>query len=415
MDEEIKSILVVGFNTRPLACSLSKAGYDVYAVDFFGDLDLYPCIKDCLIVVKNLNASYDLVKDDYGKFLADFAISMAKKHQKIDSLIIGSGLDDAFKERESILKEVETSEHSIQNLNNDLNIIKKARDIDFLHTLLKKRGFLFPKTFALEKYDSKDFNIQFPFLLKKRKGSGGINIYKIEKERDLPFLIEKLKKKDYNPSDWLIQEYIDGIPVSCTIISNGNETEVVSINRQIIGEKFLNSPKDFMYCGNIVPANLFKEDNKIISEIAITFANELGLKGINGFDFVLKNHQPYFMEINPRIPGSISASETALGLNLLDLHVKSFNPMKWKQVKDAINNAKFQGFATKLIFFAPKEITVSQLNEINRIEYVHDKTEPYKVVSKTEPLCTVLYKDKSFSDSYFNALKVIDEIKKIIE
>ena len=58
-----KSVLLVGFNTRPLAYSLNKAGYEVYAVDFFGDLDLYPHVKDCLIVSKRLHTSYALLKE----------------------------------------------------------------------------------------------------------------------------------------------------------------------------------------------------------------------------------------------------------------------------------------------------------------------------------------------------------------
>ena len=41
MSNKSNSVLDVGFNTRPLAYSLNKAGYNVYTVDFFGDLDLY--------------------------------------------------------------------------------------------------------------------------------------------------------------------------------------------------------------------------------------------------------------------------------------------------------------------------------------------------------------------------------------
>jgi len=55
MADKSISILVVGFNTRPLAYSLNEAGYDVYAVDFFGDLDLYPYVKDSIIIIKTLN------------------------------------------------------------------------------------------------------------------------------------------------------------------------------------------------------------------------------------------------------------------------------------------------------------------------------------------------------------------------
>ena len=221
------------------------------------------------------------------------------------------------------------------------------------------------------------------------------------------------KIKGFNPSDWLIQEYVKGLPVSCTVISNGSECEVISINRQIIGLKFLNPPKEFMYCGNIVPAYLFKEDEELISKISITLTKELGLKGINGFDFVLKNHFPYLMEINPRIPGSINVSETVLDLNLLDLHIKSFDGTKWEYIEKKINLTKPKGFATKLIIFASKEINRNKVQQINQLENIHDKTET-KIITKGEPICTILYKDKNFSGSFFGALKIADEIKKII-
>ena len=54
MADESNSVLVVGFNTRPIVYSLNKAGYSVYAVDFFGDLDLYPYVDDSIIVMKEL-------------------------------------------------------------------------------------------------------------------------------------------------------------------------------------------------------------------------------------------------------------------------------------------------------------------------------------------------------------------------
>jgi predicted ATP-grasp superfamily ATP-dependent carboligase len=220
--------------------------------------------------------------------------------------------------------------------------------------------------------------------------------------------------KEFKESEWLMQEYLDGIPVSCTTISNGKDCEIISINRQIIGEKFVNAPKEFMYCGNTVPADLFKKDNALISKMCITLVNELELKGINGFDFVLKDHYPYLMEINPRIPGSIRVSESSLNINLLDLHIKSFSISNWEYVKNVVNNAKPEQFATKLIMFAPKDIDKAQLLKINSLKNIHDKSEQNVEILKGDPICTVLYKGKTFSESYFGALKIIDEIKRII-
>ena len=43
-----------------------------------------------------------------------------------------------------------------------------------------------------------------------------------------------------------------------------------------------------MYCGNVVPANIFAEERKLIVDISLKLSAGLGLKGINGFDFVLR-------------------------------------------------------------------------------------------------------------------------------
>jgi len=415
MGNKVESVLVAGFNTRPLAYSLYKAGYEVYAVDFFGDLDLYPCVKDYLILTKILSANYEIIKNNYSEYLPNLILELLAKHPEINYLIIGSGLDDAFEERELILNEINRKNYKILNLNNSLDAIKKSRNIDYIFNFLKNIGYKVPSSTSYDKVKSKINKLSYPFVFKKVSGSGGINIYKINNRDEFSFILNVIRTQDFNPTIWLIQEYIEGLPVSCTTISNGMESRVISINRQIVGEKFLNAPKEFMYCGNIVPANIFKDDKKIIAEISLKLSDELGLRGINGFDFVLKNHYPYLMEINPRIPGSIRVSEEAMNLNLLNLHVKSFNFEGWEYVKETLKESKIENFATKMIFFAPKEIDKRLLNKINDLKYIHDKSEPIKNISIKEPLCTILFKAKTFSGSYFGSLKVADEIKKIIK
>lgn len=407
-----KSVLLVGFNTRPLAYSLNKAGYEVYAVDFFGDLDLYPHVKDCLIVSKRLQTSYALLKEKYGKYLIEFAIEMLQKLKNINYILIGSGLDDAYEGRESILQEIKDAE--ILSINNSVQTIKKARDIEKIYEFLKSKGYIVPLSYSYDVFKSEKIALDYPFILKKKKSAGGTNVFKIKSEKMLKNKEKILEIEDSNQSDWLIQEYTKGIPASCTVISNGKKSEIISINRQIIGLDYLNPPKKFIYCGNVVPANLLKEDNDQIEEISLLLSKYLGLKGINGFDFVIKNHNAYLMEINPRIPGSFRATESVLGLNLLDLHIQSFFPDKWTNISNLLKSAIPSYYATKLVFFAPKEIEKNEIIEINNLNYVHDKTTPENKIYKDEPVCTVLYKAKKFSESFFGALKIIDEIYEII-
>ena len=184
---------------------------------------------------------------------------------------------------------------------------------------------------------------------------------------------------------------------------------------QIIGEKLLNPPKEFIYCGNIVPAEISKDDEKIISRISLLLSKDLGLKGINGFDYVLKDHNPYLMEINPRIPGSITASEMSFKLNLLDLHIKSFESKKWDFVAKQLISKKLSGYTTKLIVFAPKIIEKSLIHKINQLNFIHDKTEPTRNVLKGEPLCTILFGAKNASASYNGAKNIVFEINRIIK
>ncbi|MHA1670662.1 MAG: ATP-grasp domain-containing protein [Promethearchaeota archaeon] len=414
MFHKSRSVLVIGFNTRPLALSLFKAKYDVYAVDFFGDLDLYPLVKDSIIITEELNTNYDLIKEQYHHYLTEFAIKISDKYPKINYLIIGSGLDDAFNDRNFMLQEIRKKNKKILSINNELKVLMRARDIKEVFKILVENEYEVPETkYPTSIDDIKNYE-HFPLILKKFRSSGGMNVYKIENRDALEFTLKRLESKMINISDWLTQEYLDGIPVSCTIISDGIHCKVISINRQIIGEKYLNAPKDFTYCGNVVPAQINPNVEKVIKKISLMLSKKLKLRGINGFDFVIRDQFPYLMEINPRIPGSIRASELALNVNLLDLHVRSFDDKNWKEIEDILSNSTFVQFVTKLIVFSPQKLNKSCLIQINNLRFVHDKTNPNTSVQKYDPLCTILFGAQEFSSSYFGALKIVDKIYKLI-
>ena len=410
-ESKSKSILVVGFNARPLAFSLDQAGFEVHVVDFFGDLDLFPHVKDYKIITKELGADYHSMKGSYGKFLIKYALDLLGEHPQIDYLLIGSGLDDAIEDRETLSTELSGINEGLVSVNNNPETIKKARDLPYLHEMLRTRDLAVPKTIPLSEFSLDDSPFSYPFILKNSKSSGGMGVIKVNGKADFEFRLRVLDSEGQKFEDWRVQEYLEGIPVSCTIMSNGKDPRIISINRQVIGEKFLNAPKEFSYCGNVVPANLLKQDQKAISDVSLFLAEQLKLKGINGFDYVLRNNHPYLMEINPRIPGSIRASEMALNLNLLDLHVKSFDSEKWPSVQEKLERNKPDSFATKLIYFAPKEISKEKIKQINAMEHVHDKSIPRDNILPKEPVCTILYGDQTFSDSYFGALKIVNKIK----
>ncbi len=416
MNENKKCVLVVGFNSRPIVHSLHRSGHDVYAVDFFGDLDLLSHVIDSKIVIKEIGSDYECAKTIYHELLANFSISLMKKYPNINGVVIGSGLDDDIEERQEIIDYITRAGYEVIYANNSNKTILKVRDITKVYQYLKERKFNAPLTIALEEYLKNPDILSYPFVLKKKQGSGGISVYKINDDPAFNHRLRLLENDDFDQNHWIVQEYIKGKPISCTTISNGMEAKILTINRQIIGEKFLNTPQEFMYCGNIVPCSLFPNQISEIERIAIDLCKKYSLQGINGFDFVLKNDNlPFLMEINPRIPGSLSASESVLGINLVDLHFKCFEKEGWEQVKKKLENSTMSGYTTKLIFFSPKTINKVMIENINALEHVFDKCNPESVVTKGSPLCTVLFKGYNFSDSYFGALKVIDKIIRIIK
>ncbi|MBN1214042.1 MAG: hypothetical protein JXA99_01245, partial [Candidatus Lokiarchaeota archaeon] len=84
-------------------------------------------------------------------------------------------------------------------------------------------------------------------------------------------------------------------------------------------------------------------------------------------------------------------------------------------MKNCLNSKKKKKrFSTKLIFFAPKELSSNSIKKINKIKHIHDKTEPHKSINKHEPVCSILTKSNNFTKSYQKAMKIVKKINNII-
>ena len=153
-------------------------------------MDLYPYVDDYIIVIKELRSNYNSLKDKYSKYLAQFALTLHHKYRDVKFLLIGSGLDDAYEERELLFDEIKN--FSTINANNNLEIIKKSRDIEYLLGFLKSNGYEVPTSYSFEDFQLQNLKMEYPFILKKRRSTGGTNVFKIENETDLASQIKIL-------------------------------------------------------------------------------------------------------------------------------------------------------------------------------------------------------------------------------
>lgn len=344
--KDIIKVLVIGNSVRNIACSARKAGYTVYAVDRFGDVDMQNC------------ANKSQILEDIP---ADILHNIDETFFNADAVILGPGFEHLKFEN---------------TLNNSREVMEEAGNKSKLPKKLKSMGIPYPETCSIDRSN----NMVFPLMLKPKSGSGGMRNIIIRDEAEMNIFRER-----NDSSEFVAQEFIDGIPCSASVISTGDEAAVVALNEQLIGIPWLTS-LPFAYCGNITPFQTrFKEK---MEQYAIQIALEFKLKGSNGVDFMLTDEGIRVLEVNPRFQGSIDTIELSSQLNVFDAHVKSF-------YGELPESHKPGCFAAKNIIYADRGLVIKKTLSDALIKYMKkghavDIPRPGIKVLKDEPITTVL-------------------------
>ncbi len=200
-------ILVIGINIRHIACSASRAGHEVFAVDCYEDLDLERCAKE----------TARLPRERADEFLSEY---IEKFHP--EAVVLGPGLEEAHVK-------------GVPVLNNTTEKAFRISDKLWQVRWLEENGFPFIET----KTSSED--LSFPVMVKPRRGAGGVGCRRVKTSYEL---------------DWeeglIAQEIISGRPASVSVIGNGSGARALAVNEQLIGESWTGA-RGFRYCGNITP------------------------------------------------------------------------------------------------------------------------------------------------------------------
>jgi len=396
------TVLVVGFNIRPVACLCKRLGFRVIAVDYWGDVDIKGCTDSLFAVLQQkrgeqLGSNFD---KPCSELLVELAENPASQLKNIDFILIGSGLDD----RPDLWARLQRIAPILGNSPEKLRVI---RNPEKLFAIAKKEGISFPKT---EKAHSSTEavkiaeNIGFPVVLKPVMGSGGFRIRFGRNPKEVKMNFDEVAGKW---GEVWVQEYIKGINASSSILCNGNNCKVITVNEQLIGIKRLGVSAPFSYCGNIVP---LKADNEIISRIkhvSIALAERLKLIGSNGFDFVIgPNNEPYLMEINPRFQATLECIKYVTGLNLVKEHIKACYGKLPKKIPQP------KGYAVKMIVFAKKK---SVIPDLRGTKHIFDIPYPGIVVDKGSPICTVQLFSQNREKAIQMAFETVSRIYKLLD
>jgi len=394
--------MIIGYNVRPIACLAKQLGLRVIAVDYWGDLDIVKCADELLTILqqkKGGRLGLELEKP-LCEILVDLAEEASNKFGRVDFILIGSGFDD----RPDLLTRLQCI---APIFGNPPEIFKAIRNPKKLFTIARGLGISCPKT---EKVTTSNEAIDvakkigFPVVLKPISGSGG---FRIRFGRDPDEVKKYFTDVAGKNGEVFVQEYIKGIDASSSIIGNGSECIVVSVNEQLIGLEELGASTPFGYCGNIVS---LKTNWRIVERIiydSSSLGRTLGLIGSNGFDFVIgQNNEPYLIEVNLRFQATLECIYFVTGLNLIREHILACGGGLPKEVP------KPNKWAVKMIVFAKERSIYPDLRGIGSI---FDISHTGVIVDRGNPICTVQIVAEERRKAINKAWEIVSEIYRNIK
>jgi len=393
--------LVVGIDTVSVAKSGKEAGYKIYAADYFGDIDLRRVCSGCEAIIEQKRGKSCGRMES--KFKTEAFLKMTKsllQRCKIDAILLSSGLDDYF----DVLYGLD---ELAPILGNSPEVIERVRKKTGFFKELKRLGITHPETEIVKNVDEAKaaaVEIGYPVVVKPIRGFGGLGIRTAQNSNEIEraFFEVSLVAKDV-----LVQKFINGIHASVSVLVADKDVEVLTLNEQLLGLRFLFQQEPFGYCGNIVPLYFADSVLEKCKSIAEKIALHFGLNGSNGIDLVIsKEGKPHVVEVNPRFQGTVECVERVLGINLVESHINACLYGSLPKIKE-----KKPTFCTRLILYAPKRVIAPNLTGFRE---VRDVPLPGIIIEKGEPLCSIITEGKNRKISFQKAKKIAKSIYAIL-
>lgn len=383
----MQNILVIGFDTRNVVCSASRAGYTVCSIDAFCDLDLRECAHaTAFLECRTIQELHQLKASRIKAQMAEFGL-------EFDALVPGSGLEM-----------LDHNEFPCPVLASSPDAMQKASDKLYLSKKLEAIGIPHPRCYSSEELDA----IEYPVMIKPASGGGGIFNRIARNRQELLAILEKLHglNPELTEDTIVIQEFLEGTPSSVSLLSTKNEALSVAVNEQLIGIPWL-SWLPFAYCGNITP--FMTDQAEEMEALAEELVLEFKLLGSNGVDFLASKKGPVVLEINPRFQGSLDTVEKAMNINLFEAHAGCFRG-------ELPEKPEAKGFAARGVIYSDRELFIDQkLMELILREKGADIPSQGTVIEPDGPLTSLFACTSTREEAVLSLEKGANRIRAFIE
>lgn len=382
--EDLREVLVMGVNTRPVVKSARALGLRVVAVDRFRDLDLC-ALTDYVLPPPPSSPGEKL--DWRGLCLR------VLEEREVDAVLCTSGMEH----QPHLLRELERRGLLVGN---SWERMERARGD--LSRVASRLGIPFPPTEEArspEEAGERGEELGYPVVLKPLRGGGGRGIVLARSRREAEKGFEVASS---GRGRVLVQKYVEGRNASASLMCGGEEAVCLTVNEQLIGDSSLGAPGPFYYCGGVVP--LEGEGVGKVREYAEALGSTLRLRGSNGLDFVVRGEEPWVVELNPRFQGTLEQVEAVLGINLVEEH------LRWCEGGGG-RYGETRGVVAKLVLYAPRELPAPDLR---RFPGVVDLPWKGQRVGRGQPLCSVLGAGPRREEALGEARRTAGEILRLL-
>ncbi|MGC8639699.1 MAG: ATP-grasp domain-containing protein [Isosphaeraceae bacterium] len=273
-------VLIVGASTRAAAFSAVRAGLKPRCIDYFADRDLAAL---CLV---------DRVAIEQGAA----GLERAALALETQSLFYTGPIEN----HPELVERLAQRHHLCGNAAGTLRSVRDPRRV---MEALRRHGL--PAPDVRTSFDG--LPRDSTWLIKPLASGGGRSIRFLDQ---LPF----------SPGEPVhFQKWIDGPSFSALYVASGGRAELLGVTRQLVGVP----GSLFAYHGSIGPFPVSAWHSEALGELGDCLASSFDLVGLFGVDYILRDEEPWTVEVNPRYTASVEVLELALARSLVAEHLRA--------------------------------------------------------------------------------------------
>ena len=174
--------------------------------------------------------------------------------------------------------------------------------------------------------------VGLPCFVKANKAGSSFGVTKVYQQEDLKNAIDLAFKED---DEIIVEAFLEGTEVSVGVISFENQTTVLPITEIVSENDFFDYQAKYEgKSQEITPARISATQQENVTAASKKIYEVLKMKGFSRSEFIFKNDQPYFLEMNT-VPGLTKESILPQQANEAGI---SLNDLFSNAIEEALHN-----------------------------------------------------------------------------